>query len=253
MACMPCLRSYLWSRMLGRSVFLVAALSSGPVLAEAIPADFRGIWAPACSDPSAPRLTVGADSLNLSLGGRSHGFAGVEISRSWIGGARASGEGIWFLASRRPGSPFAFVAGAPQGAKGVMVLEAGHPKHGQEMKSLFGVAFRRCSSEGSAAVPAPAAAQSEPPAYVGLWARQVTWCSDSERTIRFTLRGTEEIESACDFDRIAGGSGKWSIRQTCHVEGTKTRSRMDISVEGDRMTLGFPDKKGSRTRVLRCR
>lgn len=120
------------------------------------------------------------------------------------------------------------------------------------MKSLFGVPLRRCPPGAVAIQPGSTAATGDQPAYVGLWARQKAWCSEDDRRIRFTLRGTEAVESTCDFDRIEGGNGRWTVRQSCHVEGTTTRSRMEISVEGDRMTLVFPDKKGRSTSVMRC-
>ncbi|HEV7258613.1 MAG TPA: hypothetical protein VGN82_12610 [Bosea sp. (in: a-proteobacteria)] len=253
MACMPGLRRANWPNAMAPSLLLVAALASGPAAAASIPADFRGVWAPRCTDSSAPRLTIESDSIQVAVGGRSHVFSGIDVSRTWIGGARASGPGIWFPTSSAPGQPFAFVAAAAQGAKGTIVLEEGHPDHGREIRSLFGVAFRRCPSEAAMIQPGSAAVSGEQPGYVGLWSRQLAWCADADSRIRFTLRGTEEIESACDFDRIEGGNGRWSVRQTCRAEGTTTRSRMDISVEGERMTLVFPGKKGSPTRLLRCR
>ncbi len=253
MACMPELRGLFGPRAGGLLLFLAAGLLVGPVGAEEIPAEFRGTWALRCTDPAAPRLVLAAGGIEATTGGRSYRFDDVDISRTWMGGVRASGPGIWFLVSRKPGQSFAFVAAAAQGAKGTIVLEESDPADARELKSLFGVAFRRCPAGAAAIQPGSAPTPGEQPGYLGLWARQKAWCADDDSRIRFTLRGTEEIESACDFDRIEGGNGRWSVRQTCHVEGTRTRSRMEISVDGDRMTLVFPDRKGSRTRLVRCR
>lgn len=241
------------SRAAGFLLCLAAALLSAPVDAEEIPAEFRGTWSPRCTDPAAPRLVLAAGGVEVTAAGRSDRFGGLDISRTWMGGVRASGPGIWFIVSRRPGQPIVFVAAAAQGAKGTIVLEESDPDYARQLKSLFGVPLRRCPPGAGAIQPGSTAAPGDQPAYVGLWARQLASCADADSRIRFTRRGTEEVESTCDFDRIDGGDGRWSVRQTCHVEATKTRSRMEISVEGDRMTLLFPGKKGGPTRLVRCR
>jgi hypothetical protein len=249
---MHLLRGFRRAMVTVSSLTLVVVLSSISAAADAIPPEFRGAWATRCTDAAGPRLSIAAGRIEATINARSHRFDGIDVSRTWMGGARASGPGIWFLVSPKPGQPFAFVAAAAQGPKGPIVLEENDPTYARELRGFFGVAFRRCPAEAVPHRASSAPAADTQPAYVGLWARQKSWCSDDDRRIRFTLRGTEEVESACDFDRIEGGNGRWSVRQTCHVEGSKTRSRMEISVEGDRMTLAFPDRQGSRTRVVRC-
>lgn len=251
---MQCRHRSAGSNRLRLACCLAALLIATAARAESIPPEFHGQWAQRCSDPAAPRITLESGRATLSSPGRTRSYSGIDVSRTWLRGAKASGNGIWFLISTERGKPFAFIAAAERGARGPLVLEEGHSDHGRELKSLFGRTFHRCSVERPAqARPGPASASSGgEPAYVGRWARREQWCSDPERRIRFTARGTEEVESICDFDRVSGGDGRWSVRQSCHVEGTTTRSRLEIRVDGDGMTLIFPDRRGNSTRLVRC-
>lgn len=137
------------------------------------------------------------------------------------------------------------------------MLEEGHPDFGREIRTLFGAKFVYCPAGDNAAAPSSNAARAGAtegvgsPSYVGLWAQKIAWCSDDDSRIAITPRGTNEIESACDFTHVTGKSGRWSMRQTCHMEGTSTRSRLEIAVDGDTMTMSFPGKK-SKVRLVRC-
>lgn len=132
MARMPGLLNRRRSRAAGFLFCLAAALLTAPVDAQEIPPEFRGTWALRCTDSTAPRLVLAAGGVEVTAAGRSDRFDGVDVSRTWMGGARASGPGIWFLVSRRPGQPFVFVAAAAQGAKGAIVLEESDPAYARQ-------------------------------------------------------------------------------------------------------------------------
>ena len=145
-----------------RVLILVAVLSLGffpaTALADQVPPEFLGTWGQRCTDPAAPRIALEPEQITITSSGRRYTYAGVEVSHTWFGGARASGDRVWLPTSKEPGAPFEFiVAPPPYGKEGFMILEEGHPDHGREVKSLFGPEFYRCPDSASAPENKPAA------------------------------------------------------------------------------------------------
>ena len=124
---------------------VAAVMPAAPVRAEGVPAALRGTWSLDCADPNAAQLVLEAANVTLVTAGRRHAYAGVEVSYTWVGGARASGDRVWLLISKAPNGPFAFVIATTRGKRPVLVLEEGHPEHGREARRLFGAKFLRCT------------------------------------------------------------------------------------------------------------
>jgi hypothetical protein len=81
-------------------------------------------------------------------------------------------------------------------------------------------------------------------------------CGSSPETTdefrKLTARSMEGPESLCKFERITGGSGRWSVSMTCHVEGMTSRERVEILVDGSTMTLSRRGPKSRPASYRRC-
>jgi hypothetical protein len=135
-------RSYLLDRVLAASAALAAAVPS-VALAGAVPSEFLGSWSPDCADPSAPQLVLEEMLVTVILGDKRHSYPGVEVSHTWYGGAKATGDRVWLLTSKGPNQPFDFIVELTYG-KRFLVMENGHPDQGQKLKRLFGPKFLHC-------------------------------------------------------------------------------------------------------------
>lgn len=113
--------------------------------ADQIPAQVQGTWSTRCTDASAPRVSIGSRAITIFSNGQRHVYSGVEVSHTWYGGAKASGDRVWLPTSKTPDGPYDFIAAPPPyGKKGFLILEEGNPDAGQEIKNLFGPKFSRC-------------------------------------------------------------------------------------------------------------
>lgn len=117
----------------------------GLALADEVPGEFLGRWSTRCGDTNAPKIEMAANSIAITVGGKTYRYTGINASRTWYGGVKADGNRVWLPTSKRPGRKFAFVAAPPpSGAEGPMVLEEGVPEESDEIRSIFGAQFRRC-------------------------------------------------------------------------------------------------------------
>jgi hypothetical protein len=121
---------------------LVTLASSVPAMADT-PRQFLGTWSTRCDDPDAPRMEVAVQKVAIKTD-RQYSYAGIDVSYTWIGGAKATGNNPWLLVSKTPGAPFEFVVGPP--VDGSLILEEGHPDKGKGVKALFGNKFHRCDN-----------------------------------------------------------------------------------------------------------
>lgn len=99
------------------------------------------------------------------------------------------------------------------------------------------------------------AASAQQPGYVGRWAPEASWCRNAPGTtdelpMRFSARGLEGFEMACQFDRIRGGAGEWDISATCRGEGMTEKRRIMLRREGE--TLVWTERKRDTLRMVRC-
>lgn len=98
-------------------------------------------------------------------------------------------------------------------------------------------------------------AAAQQPGYVGRWADEAAWCRNKlgttdEIPMTFAARGVEGFEFYCDFDRVAGGNGRWNIAATCHGEGMTWKRRMNLTRDGD--TLVWSERGKPSRRLSRC-
>ena len=128
-------------------IFAVGLFVAAPgvALADEVPGEFLGRWSTRCGDTNAPKIEMAADSIAITLGGKTYRYAGINASYTWYGGVEADGNRVWLPTSKRPGGKFAFVAAPPPyGTEGPMVIEEGAPDEAGEIRSVFGAQFRRC-------------------------------------------------------------------------------------------------------------
>ena len=142
-------------------VAVLATLVPSAAWAEDVPASLQGTWSTNCHDPAAVRIVLGAETVSIVVNGQRHDYAGVSVSRTWHGGARATGDRIWFPTSKTPGQAFEFVVAVTPGEQGVLVLEEGHPQYGRDVRSLFGSNFRRCGGDTAQDTRAEAPSQAD--------------------------------------------------------------------------------------------
>ncbi|WP_099865384.1 hypothetical protein [Pararhizobium haloflavum] len=133
-------------RLIGSLALLFSlAMSGAAANAAEIPAEFLGQWSTDCRDEAAPRVFLERQAVRLTVDGHAHAFQGVEVSHTWYGGAKASGNRAWLLVSRQPGGMFAFIAALPPyGTDGSLMLEGGVEEEMREMLHLMDIPFIRC-------------------------------------------------------------------------------------------------------------
>jgi hypothetical protein len=173
---------FLLHGVLAASAALAAAAVPSAARAETVPAEYQGAWSLDCADPAAAQVVVGPDAVAVLTGGGRLSYAGLEVSRIWYGGIKATGDRVWLLVSKEPGQPFEFIVELAARKRGPLSLEEGHPDHGREMKRLFGPKFRYCGTDtATQAEPSPqttkaAASLDVPIMEQGATARRLTAC-----------------------------------------------------------------------------
>lgn len=125
----------------------VAFPSAG--LAEPVPANLQGSWSRNCKDLGTNSVNIDSAAVTVVVKGKRHVYKGIDISRTWFGGAKATGDTIWLLMGKRDGKEFEFIIAATPGKQGFLVLEEGNPDRGQEIRSLFGKKLLYCGSRTS--------------------------------------------------------------------------------------------------------
>lgn len=144
------------------SAALAAVVVPSTVLAASVPLEFHGTWSQNCADPAAAQFVLEQTAVKVVAGGKRYSYAGVEVSHTWYGGAKATGDRIWLLTSKEPNQPFDFIVELTFG-RDFLVVEEGHPDHGREMKRLFGPKFQHCgAAKDVQAGSGPLAAQKPP-------------------------------------------------------------------------------------------
>lgn len=124
---------------------MVGGIMPLAALAQEIPSELLGAWSEDCANPAAAQIILQPNAVAIISDGQQHVYTGVDVSHSWIGGARATGDRIWILTSRDPGNPYEFVIAQEPDA---LVMEEGHPDLGREVKALFALKFGRCGAGG---------------------------------------------------------------------------------------------------------
>ena len=152
--------------MAGKAGWTLAAIAwaifPSVALAERVPEQIQGVWSEDCNSPGAATVTIDPAVVTIVVEEQRHVYEGVEVSRTWYGGAKATGDTIWLPTSRTPGKQTEFVVAATPGENGVLMLEDGHPDFGREIRQVFGRKFQRCATQASGSdsrSPAPGSSQ----------------------------------------------------------------------------------------------
>lgn len=127
------------------SVALAAVVIPFTALADSVPSEFQGIWSRNCADPAAAQFVLEQSAVKVIAGGQRTSYDGMEVSHTWYGGVKATGERVWLLTSKEPNQPFDFIIELTFG-KDFLVVEEGHPDHSREMRRLFGPKFQHCGA-----------------------------------------------------------------------------------------------------------
>ena len=103
------------------------------------------------------------------------------------------------------------------------------------------------------------AAAEAPPAYVGLWAADPTWCdappAAERRPVRIAEGGYVGYENRCAFTQVTRlGRAKWWIETECEGEGALYRERdfYEVSPDGGTLTVIHLDRGWAEVRFSRC-
>jgi hypothetical protein len=94
-----------------------------------------------------------------------------------------------------------------------------------------------------------------PASFVGRWAADIAWCSNTtgaERPIEITTTRFEGYENSCSIDRIDEEAGGYDANLTCQAEGMTAQERVRLAVQGDSLRLTWPDRNGAVVLLTRC-
>lgn len=128
----------------GALAILAACLP--PAIAQAqVPRHLLGTWSAQCSDARAPRLVIAPGSVTLKDSGRDIVYRGVDVSYTYYGGAKATGEKLWLLLSSRPNGQFELIIEAPaERARSIMVDDTS-PTDVPAIRSLIAKRLTSCN------------------------------------------------------------------------------------------------------------
>lgn len=96
-----------------------------------------------------------------------------------------------------------------------------------------------------ATLPAANAAEFDVGSYLGRWAEQPEWCSNTgtdEAPITITRRSIETFASSCRVVSVGGKAPLWRIRTLCRDEGQNRKEKrtpvtFSLRVDGDRLAM----------------
>ena len=94
-----------------------------------------------------------------------------------------------------------------------------------------------------------------PASFVGRWAADIAWCSNTtgaERPIEITTTRFEGYENSCSIDRIDETAVGYDADLTCEAEGQTTQERVRLAAQGDSLRLTWPDRDGAVVLLTRC-
>ena len=128
------------------AILLAASLPAAALTLDDYP-EYRGTWSLNCKNPSADKVQVDIDKVIITHTGTPHEYRGVELSHTFVGGARADGKNAWIMISKVPDGEYVFIAEVPgHKRKGPLVLDEQGDGAGAEVKPLWGKRFQKCPS-----------------------------------------------------------------------------------------------------------
>ncbi|SCZ00006.1 hypothetical protein [Microvirga guangxiensis] len=128
----------------------ILAASSMPTFAltlEDYP-EYRVVWSLDCKNPAADRVDVKLDNITIFVKGTPHVYRGVELSKTFSGGARADGKLAWIFGSKEKDGDYVFIAEVPgYGRKGPLELTPAGYTPVPDLEPLWGKKFKKCPAE----------------------------------------------------------------------------------------------------------
>lgn len=101
----------------------------------------------------------------------------------------------------------------------------------------------------------PALPGTGPRNFVGRWAADVSWCSNTtgpERPIEITTTRFEGYENSCAIASISQVADGYEALLTCAAEGAISNERVRMSVAGQTMRLTWLNRDGAGVSLTKC-
>jgi len=93
------------------------------------------------------------------------------------------------------------------------------------------------------------------PSFVGRWASDVSWCSNTQgdaRPIEITIDRVEGYENSCAILTIDEAGPAYEATLRCEAEGTTVTERIRMAVSGQSMALTYLDRRQARVDLTKC-
>lgn len=98
--------------------------------------------------------------------------------------------------------------------------------------------------------PSPAAAPAgpavePPPAFVGFWAAEPSWCSNTigpERPIEVTATEFRGYENTCQITNLTATDTGWTATFVCQAEGTTSNEAVSLKADDNRLEVTWIDE-----------
>jgi len=102
--------------------------------------------------------------------------------------------------------------------------------------------------------PTESAPAADKAAMLGIWAADPAWCSGQGEGTPITISETEfgGRENRCQIDALDAAGGGWTASLTCQGEGKTTTERVEMTPEGNRLTLDYLDRGTEPVSLSRC-
>lgn len=102
---------------------------------------------------------------------------------------------------------------------------------------------------------APLAPGAGPQNFIGRWAANVSWCSNTqgaERPIEITATRLEGYENSCAIDSIDQQADGYIASLSCAAEGMTNRERVRLSASGQTLRMTYLDRDGATVNLTKC-
>lgn len=95
-------------------------------------------------------------------------------------------------------------------------------------------------------------------AFVGTWAADAEWCSNTPMTtdrvpVRISETRFEGYENSCDIIALDETGEGWDAQMICMAEGMEYRHTVRMAVQGDTLRLTYLERGTEPITLVRCR
>lgn len=94
-----------------------------------------------------------------------------------------------------------------------------------------------------------------PATFIGRWAARAAWCADADgerRPITLSTTRLEGYENSCAIVTLEQTADGYEAGLACQAEGTTSRERVRLSVQGDLLRLTWLDRSDAVVQLVRC-